>query len=117
MDFSWQLLKTLFYLSFIIILFFIIIKFIKNQSNLQGLNQNLRVLERLHFNSNQFLCLTKVINELWILGVSEGQIELLAKIDDPEEVEEITDKVVNGKGMNWQEGFMNWFNRDEDNHV
>ncbi|MBM7623509.1 flagellar biosynthetic protein FliO [Sporohalobacter salinus] len=109
MSFSWQLIKMLFYLLLIILLFFIVVKFIKKQSYFQGFNQNLQVLEKIYFNSDQALYLVKVIDEIWVLGISKERMELLSKVTDSDKIEELTDKM---KNNDLKRGFKKFFNRE-----
>jgi flagellar protein FliO/FliZ len=111
MDFSWQLLKVIFYLIFIILLFYILVKFLKKQVDLQGLNQNLKILERVHFNSDQALCLVEVVDEIWVVGVSEKSIELLDKIAESD-IESINKEENKFKKLPWQIDFKKYFSKD-----
>lgn len=109
MSFLWQVAKMVFYLSLIILLFFIVIKFIKNRSYLKGFNRNLQILERVYFNSDQALYLVQVIDEVWILGISQESVELLSKITDSDKIEELTEEMENN---DLKQSFKKFFNRD-----
>ncbi|ADL13135.1 flagellar biosynthetic protein FliO [Acetohalobium arabaticum] len=109
MSFSWQLIKMVFYLSLIIILFFIVIKFIKKQRHLQGFNRNLQILEKIYFNSDQALYLVKVIDEVWVLGISKERVELLSKVTDLDKIEKLTAEL---EDNNLKQSFKKFFNRD-----
>lgn len=116
MDFSWQLLKTIFYLIIIILLFYILVKFIKKQTKLQGFNQNLKVLERLHFNSNQALYLIQITDEVWVLGVSEERVQLLDKIEETEKTKKLLNDKSNHNKFDWKSGLKKYFNKDGQNN-
>lgn len=109
MSFSWQLIKMIFYLLLVILLFFIVIKFIKNQSYFQGFNSNLQILEKIYFNSDQALYLVKVVDEVWVLGISKEEIELLSKVTDEDKIEELTEGLEDNK---LNQNFKKFFNRD-----
>ncbi|SJZ64406.1 flagellar biosynthetic protein FliO [Selenihalanaerobacter shriftii] len=113
MDFSWQLIKTAFYLVIIIILFFVLIKFINRQSRLPGFNRNLRIIEKLHFNSDQGLYLVEVMDEVWVIGVSNDNIELLSRIEDSERIEELIQQDSERKNFNLKTEVKKYFNKDE----
>lgn len=113
MDFSWQLLKTLFYLIVIILVFYVLVRVVKNQANLQGFNQNLKILEKLHFNSNQALYLVEVIDEVWVLGVSEERVELLTKIDEEASIDKLINEKSNYNNFNWKAGLKKLWGKDD----
>ncbi|MGM0471494.1 MAG: FliO/MopB family protein [Bacillota bacterium] len=113
MSLVWQVIRMIFYLLAIIVLFFVVVKLLRNYKLISGLNnKHLTIIDRLHFNSNQALYLVRVVDEVWIIGASDQQINLLTKIDEPQ-VEELTaDNEVN----DWQQEIKKFLNRDEANN-
>ena len=113
MNFSWQLIRMLFYLIVIIALIILLAKFIKKQSLLSASGQQLQVLEKLYFNSEQALYLVKVLDEYWVLGISAQRIELLAKLSDVQDLVEFSKEQDESKEEYWLKRLKKVFSKDD----
>ena len=113
MNFSWQLIKMVFYLLVIIALIILLAKFIKKQTLLAGSGQQLQILEKLYFNSEQALYLVKVLDEYWVLGISAEKIELLAKLSDTQDLAELSKEQDKFKEEYWLKRLKKFFSKDD----
>ncbi|MCK8823538.1 flagellar biosynthetic protein FliO [Fuchsiella alkaliacetigena] len=103
----------LFYLTVIIALIILLAKFIKKQSLLSGTGQQLQILEKLYFSSEQALYLVKVLDEYWVLGISSERIELLAKLSDSQALAELSKEQDKFKDEYWLERLKKVFSKDD----
>lgn len=86
MEYTWELLKVLLVLVGILILFYMIMRFIKNRNFLNQTDQ-IKVLERTYLNSEQIIYLVQVVEEIWLVTATEKKIEFVKKLDlEAEEV-------------------------------
>ncbi|MGM7681689.1 flagellar biosynthetic protein FliO [Cytobacillus sp. Hm23] len=86
----WDLMKMIFATIFVLILIYLLIKFVNKKSSIQS---NLRYVENLggtSLGSNRSVQLIKVGKRILVVGVGED-IQLLREIDNEHEVQQIVD--------------------------
>ena len=90
MAYTWDLLKVLLVLVGVLILFYTVVKFIKNKKLFNRTNQ-INVLERAYLNSEQVVYLVQVVEEVWLVTATEEKIEFVKQIDlDVSDLEQTT---------------------------
>lgn len=80
MVYTWDLLKVLLALIGVLVLFYTIVKFIKNKKMFNQTNQ-IKVLERTYLNSDQVIYLLQVVEEVWLVTTTEKGIEFVKQLD------------------------------------
>ncbi len=80
MNYSLQLIKAIGALVGVLGLFYLLVKFIREKNFFNQTNQ-LKVLERCYLDSNKFICLVAVVEDIWLVTVSEEQLEFVKKVD------------------------------------
>lgn len=80
MNYSLQLMKAIGALVGVLGLFYLLVKFIKERNFLNQTDQ-IKILERCYLDSNKFICLVAVTEEVWLVTVSDEQLEFVKKVD------------------------------------
>lgn len=101
------LLQLIFTLGIILGLLYIVFRFISKRSGIYG-NPNFKHLGGLPLGQNKSVQLVEVNNKVYILGVGEN-IQLIQKIDEPEEVLAI--KASNQSSFDEKMNWKDWINR------
>lgn len=84
-----NIVKLLFILVFIIALAWLVIKIFAGQVNNRKQGNWLQVIDEIILGQNRGILICKINHKVYVLGVTEHQINLLFSIDDPQFLEEI----------------------------
>jgi flagellar protein FliO/FliZ len=87
---SWLIIKTLFVLALFIGGFYFFYKFVAQKSgfNLSG-QEAVRILSTVTLGTNKFIQIIDVAGKIFLLGVTDNNINLLTEIKDKEEIDRI----------------------------
>ncbi len=82
--------RLLISLAFIVLLIYLVLKFIKNQQSLQQKMREqpkewIRILDYQGLGTNKGMYLIEIINKTYVLAVSEHSISTICELDNPEE--------------------------------
>jgi flagellar protein FliO/FliZ len=82
--------QVMFFLILIIALFFVLIKFLAKKNQYSPFGRSIRSLGGVPLGTNKSIQIVEIGHSLYVVGVGEN-IQLLQKIDDPEEVAYVTE--------------------------
>jgi len=87
---SWLVIKTIFVLALFIGGFYAFYKFVAQKSgmNLSG-QEAIRILSTVSLGTNKFIQIVDVAGKIFLLGVTDNNINLLTEIKDREEIDRI----------------------------
>ncbi|MCL2154982.1 MAG: flagellar biosynthetic protein FliO [Leptospirales bacterium] len=87
---SWLIIKTLFVLGLFIGGFYFFYKFVAQKTglNLSG-QEAIRILSTVSLGTNKFIQIIDVAGKIFLLGVTDNNINLLTEIKDKEEIDRI----------------------------
>jgi flagellar protein FliO/FliZ len=87
---SWLIIKTIFVLGLFIGGFYFFYKFVTQKSglNLSG-QEAIRILSTVSLGTNKFIQIVDVAGKIFLLGVTDNNINLLTEIKDREEIDRI----------------------------
>jgi flagellar protein FliO/FliZ len=112
-----MIVKVCFVLVFVILLFYLIIRVLAKRNQMIGSRQSIRSLGGVPLGQNKSIQIVEIGHCLYLVGVGEN-IQLLEKIDDPDEVAFLTELLTN-KSSNMQfASISDWFQkaRSKKNH-
>lgn len=105
-----MIVKICFVLVFVILLFYLIIRVLAKRNQMVGSRQSIRSLGGVPLGQNKSIQIVEIGHCLYLVGVGEN-IQLLEKIDDPDEVAFLTELLTN-KSSNLQfTSFSDWFSK------
>jgi flagellar protein FliO/FliZ len=82
--------QVMFFLILIIALFFVLIKFLAKKNQFSPFGRSIRSLGGVPLGTNKSIQIVEIGHSLFVVGVGEN-IQMLEKIDDPEEVAYVTE--------------------------
>jgi flagellar protein FliO/FliZ len=82
--------QVMFFLILIIALFFVLIKFLAKKNQYSPFGRSIRSLGGVPLGTNKSIQIVEIGHSLFVVGVGEN-IQMLEKIDDPEEVAYVTE--------------------------
>jgi flagellar protein FliO/FliZ len=82
--------QVIFFLILIIALFFVLIKFLAKKNQYSPFGRSIRSLGGVPLGTNKSIQIVEIGHSLFVVGVGEN-IQMLEKIDDPEEVAYVTE--------------------------
>jgi flagellar protein FliO/FliZ len=88
--------QVMFFLILIIALFFVLIKFLAKKNQYSPFGRSIRSLGGVPLGTNKSIQIVEIGHSLYIVGVGEN-IQLLQKIDDPEEVAYVTELLLSSQ--------------------
>jgi flagellar protein FliO/FliZ len=91
--------KVMFFLVLIIALFFVLIRFLAKKNQYSPFGRSVRSLGGVPLGQNKSIQIVEIGHSLFVVGVGEN-IQLLEKIDDPDEVAYVTDLLTSGQSEN-----------------
>jgi len=98
-----SILKLVVSLIIIIILIYVVLFLIKkgmsNRQMLSTSGQVFTVLSQLHLSPKKSLCMVEIPGRIFILGITDGNINLLTEISDQESMESIRDSIYKPESM------------------
>lgn len=81
--------KVIFFLILIIVMFFILIKFLNKKNQFVGFGRSVRSIGGVPLGQNKSIQIVEIGHSLYVVGVGDN-IQLLEKIEDQEEIEYVT---------------------------
>ena len=104
---SWLIIKTLLVLALFIGGFYYFYKFVTQKSgiNLSG-HEAIRILSTVSLGTNKFIQIVDVAGKIFLLGVTDNNINLLTEIKDKEEIDRIrllSSRSTNVQGATFQD--------------
>lgn len=111
------IVKVCFVLVVVIILFYMIIRVLAKRNQIIGTGQSIRSLGGVPLGQNKSIQIVEIGHCLYLVGVGEN-IQLLEKIDDPDEVAFLTELLTNKSSNTQFASFSDWFKkvRSKSNH-
>jgi flagellar protein FliO/FliZ len=88
--------QVMFFLILIIALFFVLIKFLAKKNQFSPFGRSIRSLGGVPLGTNKSIQIVEIGHSLFVVGVGEN-IQMLEKIDDPEEVAYVTELLTSAK--------------------
>jgi flagellar protein FliO/FliZ len=82
--------QVMFFLILIIALFFVLIKFLAKKNQFSPFGRSIRSIGGVPLGTNKSIQIVEIGHSLFVVGVGEN-IQMLEKIDDPEEVAYVTE--------------------------
>lgn len=77
MNYSWEIVKIVFYLIIISAVIYLLARFLKNFYLRPGGGENMALIEQLYLDSKKSLQLVRVKDKVLLISVSENEIKLL----------------------------------------
>jgi flagellar protein FliO/FliZ len=88
--------QVIFFLILIIALFFVLIKFLAKRNQYSPFGRAVRSLGGVPLGQNKSIQIVEIGHSLYVVGVGEN-IQMLEKIDDPDEVAYVTDLLISAQ--------------------
>lgn len=77
-----------FYMLLLLLFLIVLSVYVKKHGNVvKGKNSNISELERFYYGPKSYLSIVKIVNEVFVLGVTENNINYLKKIEDKESLD------------------------------
>jgi len=105
-----MIVKVCFVLAIVIILFYMIIKILAKRNRMLGSGQSIRSIGGVPLGQNKSIQIVEIGHCLYLVGVGEN-IQLLEKIDDPDEVAFLTEMLTNKSSNAQFVTFGEWFKK------
>ncbi|HHW08101.1 MAG TPA: flagellar biosynthetic protein FliO [Clostridia bacterium] len=99
-------LRVIIFLPLVVLLAYWSIKFGASRGQLWQGSGSMRVVERLPLGPKTGLCIVRVGEEYYLIGISEAGVSLLKELPHYRE----TAQVGNGEWQNWRDSWTKWMN-------
>ncbi|MGM0409716.1 MAG: flagellar biosynthetic protein FliO [Bacillota bacterium] len=102
MEYSWEMLKIIFYLILVIAVIYILARYLRKLYLRPKGGANMEIVEQLYLDSNVSLKLVHIKDKIMLIGVTQESIEILAEWS---ESEFSIEKIQNDNSIDFKEKF------------
>lgn len=81
MEYIGDMFRVLLSLVFVLGIFYLIVKFLKNKNQLFQQTGQMKVLEKCYLSNDKVIYLVKIVDNVWVVSTSKEKVEFIEKID------------------------------------